>query len=209
MDGSKTCEYCAHMCAGSCFFVVCLHLLLACNYFPNHSGKIQDFLIWIKDNLLRERPELFIQNDSVWVVWNINQNVYLNIDWRRLIWIVVFSDYLVISFMSFSFSLARSFSFFLYFVQTARNFGANQWNRLGTFGMNGISFRRLLRLLYSADCFTNFYHPIFFLVLFFSSILLLSCMCACRVNLTTKSSRMTTYCSYQHSTVDKTKNYGQ
>lgn len=28
-------------------------------------GKIRDFLIWIKDNLLRERPELFIQDDSV------------------------------------------------------------------------------------------------------------------------------------------------
>lgn len=41
------------------------YILLAFNYFSDHLGKIRDFLIWIKDNLLRERPELFIQNDSV------------------------------------------------------------------------------------------------------------------------------------------------
>lgn len=29
------------------------------------TGKIRDFLVWIKENLLRERPELFIQDDSV------------------------------------------------------------------------------------------------------------------------------------------------
>ncbi|XP_031640701.1 ubiquitin-related modifier 1 homolog [Contarinia nasturtii] len=29
------------------------------------TWKIRDFLVWIKDNLLRERPELFIQDDSV------------------------------------------------------------------------------------------------------------------------------------------------
>lgn len=33
--------------------------------FVINTGKIRDFLIWIKDNLLRERPELFIQDDSV------------------------------------------------------------------------------------------------------------------------------------------------
>lgn len=30
-------------------------------------GKIRDFLDWIKINILRERPELFLQNDSVYV----------------------------------------------------------------------------------------------------------------------------------------------
>ncbi|XP_013193847.2 ubiquitin-related modifier 1 [Amyelois transitella] len=29
------------------------------------SWRIRELLIWIKDNLLRERPELFLQGDSV------------------------------------------------------------------------------------------------------------------------------------------------
>ncbi|KAI8431708.1 hypothetical protein MSG28_016177 [Choristoneura fumiferana] len=37
-------------------------------YFPDcQSGKwtIKELLVWLKDNLLRERPELFLQGDSV------------------------------------------------------------------------------------------------------------------------------------------------
>ncbi|CAO1413941.1 unnamed protein product [Diamesa serratosioi] len=29
------------------------------------TWKIRDFLVWLKDNLLTERPELFLQEDSV------------------------------------------------------------------------------------------------------------------------------------------------
>ncbi|XP_041983692.1 ubiquitin-related modifier 1 homolog [Aricia agestis] len=37
-------------------------------YFPDSQREtwtIKDLLVWIKDNLLRERPELFLQGDSV------------------------------------------------------------------------------------------------------------------------------------------------
>ncbi|XP_068627360.1 ubiquitin-related modifier 1 homolog [Battus philenor] len=37
-------------------------------YFPDcqhDKWNIRDLLIWIKDNLLKERPELFLQDDSV------------------------------------------------------------------------------------------------------------------------------------------------
>lgn len=33
--------------------------------FMTRSGTIRNFLVWIKENILRERPELFIQDDSV------------------------------------------------------------------------------------------------------------------------------------------------
>ena len=31
------------------------------------SGQIRNLLIWIKDNLIQERPELFLLGDTVWV----------------------------------------------------------------------------------------------------------------------------------------------
>ncbi|XP_045509021.1 ubiquitin-related modifier 1 homolog [Colias croceus] len=37
-------------------------------YFPdcqNEKWRIRDLLVWLKDNLLKERPELFLQADSV------------------------------------------------------------------------------------------------------------------------------------------------
>lgn len=37
-------------------------------YFPenkNEKWTIRDLLVWLKDNLLRERPELFLQGESV------------------------------------------------------------------------------------------------------------------------------------------------
>ncbi|XP_053622359.1 ubiquitin-related modifier 1-like [Plodia interpunctella] len=37
-------------------------------YYPGskqESWRIRELLMWIKDNLLRERPELFLQGDSV------------------------------------------------------------------------------------------------------------------------------------------------
>ncbi|KAG7306835.1 hypothetical protein JYU34_008281 [Plutella xylostella] len=37
-------------------------------YFPENNNEkwtIRDLLVWLKDNLLRERPELFLQGESV------------------------------------------------------------------------------------------------------------------------------------------------
>ena len=34
-------------------------------FFIDFTGNIKRLLIWIKDNLLKERPELFLQGDSV------------------------------------------------------------------------------------------------------------------------------------------------
>lgn len=58
MDGNKTCELLFdsfNMKFVWILVIICMIII----------GKIRDFLIWIKDNLLRERPELFIQDDSV------------------------------------------------------------------------------------------------------------------------------------------------
>lgn len=99
-------------------------------------GKIRDFLIWIKDNLLRERPELFIQNDSVWVIESINPKmcILMSADGDWSVFVIFFFGFHCSIFL-------YLFIYFLFnFVQATRNFGANQWNRLGTFGMNGNVF---------------------------------------------------------------------
>ncbi|KAB1280306.1 Ubiquitin-related modifier 1 [Camelus dromedarius] len=41
-----------------------LDLTLICSV-PSSPGDIRNLLVWIKKNLLKERPELFIQGDSV------------------------------------------------------------------------------------------------------------------------------------------------
>lgn len=120
-------------------------------------------------------------------------------DWSVL-WF--FSDFSVILFSS---SIALALSRSLFVVQTTWNFGANQWNRLGTFGMNRISFRcafffvfTFCILLIASQTFT---------IQFFLSFLLFFFICVhvCRVNLTMKFSQMTTYSSFQHSMVDERK----
>lgn len=59
LDGNKTCEYYGFESNQTNDY------RNKFNWFFVGPGKIRDFLIWIKENLLRERPELFIQDDSV------------------------------------------------------------------------------------------------------------------------------------------------
>lgn len=129
--------------------------------------------------------------------------MYLHIDWRRLICIVVFPIFFWLSCFSFSFPLSRPISLYTLCRRPGILVLINEtdWELLVWMEFLFVMYSSLL--LYSADCFTNFYHPIFLLLLLLSFILFRLCIGVCRVNLTMKFSQMTTYSSFQHCMVDK------
>lgn len=47
------------------FKIKTLYLDYFLRYSSDFAGNLGDFLLWVKENLLQERPELFIQGESV------------------------------------------------------------------------------------------------------------------------------------------------
>jgi len=73
VGGFKKCPW-EIMCLSSYYEIRFVKLFLTFSFFP---GTIKTLLSWIKANLLKERPELFLQGDTVWVIclleyWNLS-----------------------------------------------------------------------------------------------------------------------------------------
>lgn len=48
-----------------CFYIKLFTQRSSAEVNPFFPGTIKQLLVWIRDNLLKERPELFMQGDSV------------------------------------------------------------------------------------------------------------------------------------------------